>query len=266
MKIFWLIFSLGVSFSIALHLKEHHDHTITVALSERIPFAFFDPNGTPKGLDVLIIENFARKFKLKIDYLAVNTSLNHIFATKQDWNTFLIENNLILKSDILIGGLDGNIPANEHFSASNSYSYDKLTWCIQKRKKIPAWQNAFHLFDEPIVWIIHAIMCIAVVFTSYFFQRFEDFKPKWNWSRITLAGVATCVYKAKLFPHRVFYIFGLYGSLVHAVVIMSGVIIILMKPIYEDQVKSIEEILDGSFEIVGDHFALQHMIRQDEVR
>lgn len=56
---------------------------ITVALSERKPFAMLDQNGTPKGLDVLIVENFAQKFHLQIDYVVINSSLNYIFTNEE---------------------------------------------------------------------------------------------------------------------------------------------------------------------------------------
>lgn len=35
--------------------------------------------------------------------------------------------------------------------------------------------------------------------------------------------------------------------------------------IYEQQIKSIQEIVDKSFELAGDDFAFQHLIRQNEV-
>lgn len=62
------------------------DHKITVTLSERKPFVFLNENGAPKGLDVLIIENFARKLNLKIDYFIVDSSLNYIFTDKNYFN------------------------------------------------------------------------------------------------------------------------------------------------------------------------------------
>lgn len=68
--------------------KLHPDHKITVALSERDPFVVFNQNGAPKGLDILIIENFARKLNLKIDYFLVNISLNYIFTDENHFNAF----------------------------------------------------------------------------------------------------------------------------------------------------------------------------------
>lgn len=59
------------------------EQKITVALSERRPFVILDQNGTPKGLDISIIENFAKKFHLQIDYIVINSSLNYVFANEE---------------------------------------------------------------------------------------------------------------------------------------------------------------------------------------
>lgn len=68
--------------------KLYPDYKITVALSERNPFVILNQNGAPKGLDILIIENFARKLNLQIDYFLVNISLNYIFIDEDSFNAF----------------------------------------------------------------------------------------------------------------------------------------------------------------------------------
>lgn len=68
--------------------KLYPDYKITVALSERNPFVILNQNGAPKGLDILIIENFARKSNLQIDYFLVNMSLNYIFVDEDSFNAF----------------------------------------------------------------------------------------------------------------------------------------------------------------------------------
>lgn len=67
-------------------------NTITVALSERKPFVLFDHDGTPKGLDVSIVENFATKFNLQIVYYIAN-STQYISANHKH-SDFLLERNL----------------------------------------------------------------------------------------------------------------------------------------------------------------------------
>lgn len=76
------------------HPGNHSDHRITVALSEQFPFVFLDQNETPKGLDVLIIENFAKQLYVQIDYVIFNSSLNYVFANKKHFSAFYVQNNL----------------------------------------------------------------------------------------------------------------------------------------------------------------------------
>lgn len=52
------------------------NRTINVAVSEQKPFVSFYGNGIPMGLDVLIIENFAKKFKFHVEYSIINSTLD----------------------------------------------------------------------------------------------------------------------------------------------------------------------------------------------
>lgn len=52
------------------------NNEIVVAFSKRPPFVYQDQNGALKGLDILIIENFAKKAKLRVKYKEFNGSLN----------------------------------------------------------------------------------------------------------------------------------------------------------------------------------------------
>lgn len=61
---------------------------ISIAVSERIPFVILKKNTTPSGLDIAIIENFAQKFNLQIEYITLNSSLNLISTEKEYLNKF----------------------------------------------------------------------------------------------------------------------------------------------------------------------------------
>lgn len=61
------------------------ERKITVAISERRPFVTVDQNGRQSGLDVSIIENFAKKFHFQVEYVKINQSLNSVFSMK-DFN------------------------------------------------------------------------------------------------------------------------------------------------------------------------------------
>lgn len=100
-----MVLSLSFFFFIALSVaivtvegqllpENHLNHRITVAFSERRPFVILKQNHTPQGLDVQMIENFANQMNLRIDYVAMNTSLNYAFASEKHFSAFMIQTNL----------------------------------------------------------------------------------------------------------------------------------------------------------------------------
>lgn len=84
-----LTFLLFAFFAIGMTmcLNADHDRTITVALSQQKPFVILDKNGSPTGLDVSIMENFAKKFNIHIDYIVVNSSLNYVLTNETNINS-----------------------------------------------------------------------------------------------------------------------------------------------------------------------------------
>lgn len=60
---------------------------LTVMVSQAKPFAFHE-NGVFKGLDVNIVENFAQKMKLSVNYILANESLNYVFGAEKRFNEF----------------------------------------------------------------------------------------------------------------------------------------------------------------------------------
>lgn len=51
---------------------------IIVGFSKREPFIYTNQLGTPKGLDISIMENFAQKFKLQLEFVEQKMSLNEV--------------------------------------------------------------------------------------------------------------------------------------------------------------------------------------------
>lgn len=73
--------------------------SITVAFSERKPFVVnsnkfgtFNRDDHLQGLDISLIENFAKKCNIHIDYLAVNSSLNVILNDEKLSKLFIPTN------------------------------------------------------------------------------------------------------------------------------------------------------------------------------
>lgn len=76
-SIFWFVIWLNSSEAVekSVFPKLRDNHKITVGLSVRKPFMMLNQNSAPTGIDIMIIENFARKLNLTIDYILVNVSL-----------------------------------------------------------------------------------------------------------------------------------------------------------------------------------------------
>lgn len=90
----WFIFSIVILCVISIPLQESDKHKIIVALSERKPFTILNEIGPPNGLDVLIMQNFAQKFKFQVEYIVINSSLNYIFSSAEHFQTFAAQTNL----------------------------------------------------------------------------------------------------------------------------------------------------------------------------
>lgn len=67
---------------------------IFVAFSARVPFVYRSKTGKLKGLDILIIENFAKKLKFNVKYVEYNTSFNEMFSKEETFKNFLLNRKL----------------------------------------------------------------------------------------------------------------------------------------------------------------------------
>lgn len=83
-----LIWHIFLYINLVFGVKAVEENKITVTLSGRKPFVILNSDGAPKGLDVLIIENFAKKLNLQIDYSVVNRSQNNISVDRDYSNVF----------------------------------------------------------------------------------------------------------------------------------------------------------------------------------
>lgn len=93
----WLFIAIFyISMLSSISCDEIQKKRITVALSERRPFVTVDENKLG-GLDVSIIENFAKKLKLEVNYVQINESLNLVFD-KDGFNQTKIRNMLRYRS------------------------------------------------------------------------------------------------------------------------------------------------------------------------
>lgn len=86
-KMIWIFMFFAIS--IALIDVARSENKLTVTFSEQSQFVNLNQNGTPTGLDALIIQNFAEIFKFKVNYSPIEPTLNHIFHNKDHFNEFL---------------------------------------------------------------------------------------------------------------------------------------------------------------------------------
>lgn len=144
-----------------------------------------------------------------------------------------------------------------------------LTWCVQRKQPIPIWQNVFHLSKDPLVFVLFAVTCIMAHFCLYFWQQFEESPTKWDYSRILLIGIACgcgfpSEYRPKITSNRVLFSSILLGTLLLGIHLLTFVLKTIQTTIFENQIDSIPEIFN-SFELVGDEFALKHLLKQNNV-
>lgn len=159
---------------------------------------------------------------------------------------------------------------SEHFVATYPYYSDELTWCVQKRQPLPMWKNIFKLCEDPTIYLLFFIMGTGCAIVIFFMQQFEDVRPKWDYIRISIT-IIRCYcgfgieYKPKLHSTRIFIVSCLLSSFLFDIKFILLWTKYMTTPLFERQIQSRQEIIDNRFETVGDGFALQQLIKQNEV-
>lgn len=171
--------------------------------------------------------------------------------------------------DILIGALDENLQTKQYFNASRHYYYDSLTWFVQKRKRIPVWQNILHLCRDPYVYIGAVTTIICGCFLVYFLQQFDP-NRNWDFNRVLVIGISTVIFgqaafKANTIALRLFLTSVYFGSIIYTTATSSILILMITSPFLNPQITSISEIIDGHFNLVGNQFAFNKVSDQNEV-
>lgn len=97
---------------------------LTVMASEIEPFVVYSPNKSELiGLDVKIIENFAKRFKVKVKFIMTNESLLEIFSSDDRTAHFL-------RSIRHLYELIRHIPSDLHQLISDWFISEKLTYLL----------------------------------------------------------------------------------------------------------------------------------------
>lgn len=165
--------------------------------------------------------------------------------------------------------MDETLLTKNYFIASRPYYHDTLTWCVRKQQPIPHWRNFFRQCEDPWTYLLFTLMILSANCMFYFLYQFEQ-RPL-DWHSITLDGIrivcgCSSEHRPQFLPTRILYSACLWGSVILTVTLLAVSLEILTNTIYEDQVKSIQEIIDQSFQLTGEEFALKRsMMEGNEV-
>lgn len=266
---FRLVFTMIILIISSELIESKSVDKITVLLSQMKLFAFRE-NHSLKGLDIEILRNFGKKYNLEIEYVVANETLNEAFSTEKHFEYFTRSMRNSSQVDIFIGALNENLITKNSLIASRPYNHDRITWCVQKRKQIPVWKSIFHLSRDPLVWVIFGVLVFVVLGFAYTLQQFEP-RQKWDWNRLVTDGLRSCLgfqsdYNPENTGHRLAFSCILLGLILFSIVLNTGILFIFTNPILRPQIQSIQQIIDEDFILIGDGFAFENCMEQNEVK
>lgn len=130
------------------------------------------------------------------------------------------------------------------------------------------WKVLVRMWD-PAVIVILTLQGMIITFVAYFLQQFEP-KQKWDSFQISVNGVRCyfglpCSYLPENNANRVLYISVLYGCIIFTTVLSTMIIKFFTTTVYDPQIRSIDEIIDGDFNLVGNQYILDEISRENRV-
>lgn len=101
-------------------------------------------------------------------------------------------------------------------------------------------------------------------------QQFEELHPKWDAFRIVVGGTRCMFgfpteYQPQIAATRVLIIFWFFGGMIFVIHLLTIFMHLSNIIIYDRQIQTIREIVDNSFNLMGDGFVLHHVKEQNEV-
>lgn len=159
---------------------------------------------------------------------------------------------------------------NTHFEASYPFYHDEYIWCVQKSQSNALWKRVFQLCLDQMVLALFTALSFSALLMGYILQKYENDLPKWDWMRLTLAGIA-CIcglpieHSPKKLSSRLFLTFILFGCMIFGITFASFLHQSVLTNTFKHQVNSIREVVDNRFKLAGDEFAFQQLIKQNQV-
>lgn len=169
--------------------------------------------------------------------------------------------------DVSIGGLPTHSSKNTNLAPSIPYYQDDFTWCIQKAKFFPLYVNYFFI-TEYKVWCILVALLIILGTLFYVMIQFDTMYPQRNnrdWVYTTLFVVLSAYlgmsprFQPVYRPARLLY--GMVLFLAVLVVALVGFYLtnFMKVPIPYRQIKTVSEILERDFRLIGSAEVLNEM-------
>lgn len=73
----------------SLNLNGKSTDKVTVAVSVREPFVVYDEkNKELKGMDITMLKEFGKKYRISMEFVKLNVKLNEIFSSENLFNNF----------------------------------------------------------------------------------------------------------------------------------------------------------------------------------
>lgn len=218
---------------------------------ERQPFISADP--LDPNIEKYFINELASKYGFETSFQVLTGFRGE--RMDGDWNGAL--NNLEAKEgQLLLGGIFSDFDVHEDFECSDFYFTDSYTWVAPKAAYSPPWMALFIIFER-LVWYSAIAGFVLCVFTwkifgilsgdSAYHQTFRHISMNAWISMLGFCGYARPVSQSL----RIFYVFFNLYCILFLTCYQTKLIDVLQNPSSENQIDTIEEIVEGDLQFGG---------------
>lgn len=169
---------------------------------------------------------------------------------------------------MIIGGICTGDLNFEKFEMSAPYNQDDITWCVRHAQPIPRWMNLLYITDFPTI-VLAAVLVGIVIVLTYLLQGFESQPFDLILCAILFLQSITqfpTMFRADLYMNRFLFTLMLIICMWLSTIFGAYVIVFMGKDLYEEQVATVQDIVEGSYQLAGnpnviDHFRVKTMVR-----
>lgn len=156
--------------------------------------------------------------------------------------------------DFVVGGFFPDYDVNDDFGVTNTYCQDSYTWYVYVAQLQPPWLGLISIF-RTTTWLVLVALFFLSTATWYVLGRVtSERKAHKRFSMCTLnswsvfLGISAANRPDRL-PLRVFFIMLTLYALNVATIYTSKLILVFKTPPYEEQIDTIEEIIESGMPI-----------------